>query len=243
VRIELQGVGLVNRVANWYTKIMTKLSLATATVDELSRVALFDAHHMTGDPWDRADASLDDEAMAQLKYLTAKLARAQPTTMNEATVWARAVYPLLELAETNQIRAWAEAPLRARDPFSDTEFSGIVDGVLAPEGFLSGTPGFPYFLVVEGKRGVDACDARPQLIAALLAVLCGNIAQDRRPEAFGCFTVGDLWNFVYAEATIRPPEKTPRLAVTLRWSREYTERTEAEAILRILRWITMRQGD
>jgi hypothetical protein len=51
--------------------------------------------------------------------------------MNEATVWARAIYPLLMQAERDAVRAWAQVPLRATYP--TFEISGVVDGVLGKE--------------------------------------------------------------------------------------------------------------
>jgi hypothetical protein len=151
-------------------------------------------------------ATLDDLAHVQLQYLTAKLARARPTTLNEATLWSRAVYPLLE-------------------------------------GVLAGVPGQPFLLVMEAKRGMGATDPRPALLAALLAVVwtkLGQPPQEGPVEVFGCFTVADLWTFVRAEAEVRPQGLAPRLALTLSWSREYAERTEADAILQALRWIARR---
>ncbi|WP_437670713.1 hypothetical protein [Sorangium sp. So ce131] len=224
---------------------MTKLSLASATLDDIARLAALASRGVTDDPWDAAVEPPDEAALSQLRYLTAKLARAQPTTLNEATLWSRAVYPLLELAEMDHVRAWAEVPIAAKDPYSDTEIGGLVDGVLAPEGVLAGAPGLPFLLVVEAKRGIDAVDPRPQLLAAMLAVLWTGIARagEGGPlEAFGCFTVGDIWTFVRAEAVVRPADIAPRLAVTLSWSREYAERAEADAILRVLRWITRRSA-
>jgi hypothetical protein len=101
--------------------------------------------------------------------------------------------------------------------------------------------------VIETKRGVDATDPRPQLLAAILAVLWTRLGHARvgaagPVEMFGCFTVSDTWTFVHAEATVRPEGSQPRLGVLLSWSREYTERVEAEAILGVLRWITRRQA-
>ena len=156
---------------------------------------------------------------------------------------------VVELAETGKVRAWGGVALSAKDPYSDTELAGIVDGVLAPEeGVLAGTPGQPFLLVIETKRGVDATDPRPQLFAAMLAVLWTRLGRARAGEegpveVFGCFTVSDTWTFVHAEATTRPEGNHPRLGVTLSWSREYTERVEAEAILRVLRWITRRSSE
>jgi hypothetical protein len=224
---------------------MVKLSLASVTLDDLARLVALESRGVTQDPWDAVVEPPDEAALVQLRYLTAKLAYAQPTTLNEATIWSRAVYPLLELAETGRVRAWAEVPLVARDPYTETELGGIVDGVLAPEGVLAGAPGLPFLLVVEAKRGMDAADPRPQLLAAILAVLWTAVAREGEGgtmEAFGCFTVGDIWTFVRAEAVVRPAGGAPRLRVMLSWSREYAERAEADAILRVLRWITRRHA-
>ena len=224
---------------------MTMLGLDTVSLDDLARLAVLESRDMAPVPWEGAAPPLDEEARAQLRYLAGKLARARPTTLNEATLWARAVYPLLELAETDSVHAWAEVALAAKDPFSDVELAGIVDGVLAPEGVLAGAPGQPFLLVMEAKRGVGATDPRPALLGAILAVLWTRIAQGAKEapvEAFGCFTVGDLWTFVRAEAAVRPEALAPRLGVTLSWSREYAERSEADAILEALRWITRRYG-
>jgi hypothetical protein len=230
---------------------MTKLPLGSVTLDDLVRLAVLESRGTTESPWNAARDPLDEAARVQLRYLTAKLAEARPVLLNEITLWARAIYPLLELAEAGNVRAWGGVPLAARDPYSDTELSGVVDGVLAPEeGVLAGTPGQPFLLVIETKRGVDATDPRPQLFAAILAVLWTRLSRARARagddgpvEVFGCFTVSDTWTFVHAEATVRPEGSQPQLGVTLSWSREYTERVEAEAILGVLRWITRRYAD
>src|SRR5262245_47481006 len=104
---------------------MTKLSLASVTLDDLSRLAAMESRGVTQDPWDGAIEALDEGTLVQLRYLTAKLAQAQPTTLNEATIWSRAVYPLLELAEIDRVRAWAEVALVAKDPDATTEIGGI----------------------------------------------------------------------------------------------------------------------
>lgn len=120
---------------------MVKLSLDTVTLDDIARFAVLESRGVTPALWDAAVEPLDEAALVQLRHLTAKLANAQLMVFNAATIWSRAVYPLLELAETDRIRAWAEVPLTARDPYTDTELGGIVDGVLAPEGVLAGAPG------------------------------------------------------------------------------------------------------
>ena len=221
---------------------MTKFSIGTVTIDDLGRLAALQSRGVTRDPWDAAIEPPDDAARVLLQYLTGKLAGT--TRLNEATVWSRAVYPLLELAEVGGVRAWAAVPIMAKDPHSDTEIAGIVDGVLAPEALAAGDPGHPFLLVVEAKRGVHATDPWPQLLAALLAVLWTKLSgahASANAEAFGCFTVSDTWTFVHAAASTRPEGREPRLAITLSWSPEYAERVEGEAIFRVLRWIA-RQG-
>jgi len=222
---------------------MAKFTLTTLTVEDFARLAAVETRDITRAPWDDDVEPPDEATQVQLRYLTAKLAKVRPTMLNEATLWSRAVYPLLELAETDRVHAWSEVAIAARDPYTDAEVAGVVDGVLAPEGMLAGSPGTPFLLVMEAKRGMDGADPRPQLLAALLAVLWTGVrdkGEGAPVEALGCFTVGDLWTFVHAEATVRPAGSTPRLGIMLSWSREYAERTEAEAILRVLRWITRR---
>src|SRR5262245_43117086 len=113
---------------------MAKLPLGGVTLDDLARLAVLESPGITEEPWSSATEPPDEETQLLLRYLTAKLVRAQPTTLNEATLWSRALYPLLELAEIGRVRAWAEVALAAKDPYSDTELAGVVDGVLAPEG-------------------------------------------------------------------------------------------------------------
>src|SRR5208337_3921489 len=200
-----------------YRGTMVNISLRSATLDDLAHLAALESRSMAPEPWGDGEPP-DEAAQVQLRYLSGKLAHVRTTTLNEATLWARAVYPLLELAETDDVRAWAEVPLAARDPYSDTELAGVVDGVLAPEGVLAGAPGQPFLLGMEAKRGMEATDPRPALLAALLAVLWTRIGQpdtEGPVEAFGCFTVGDIWTFVRAEAVARPEGHRPRLGVTL----------------------------
>jgi hypothetical protein len=223
---------------------MTKLSLASVTLEDLAPLVRLESREPPTDLWDVTTDAIEPSLQEHLRYLTNKLRVARPTTLNEATVWSRAIYPLLELAETDRVRAWAEVLLGTRDPFSGTEIAGVIDGVLAPEGLLAGAPDLPFLLVVEAKRGMEALDPRPQLIAALVAVLWAELGRrgGEHAETFGCFTVGDIWTFAHATATALPVGSSPRLAVSLAWSREYAERSEAETIFRLLCRV-VRKGD
>jgi hypothetical protein len=195
---------------------VAKLELCSVTPDDLGRLVALEPSGAAGEAWTRPSEPVDERTQILLDDLTAKLAEAHPTTLNEATLWSRALYPLLELAETGLVRAWAEVALTAKDPFSDAELTGVVDGVLAPESVFAGTPGQPFLLVMEAKRTGGCTDPRPALLAALVAVLwnkLGPAEAGARTEAFGCFTAGDIWTFVRAEATVRPEDRTPRLGV------------------------------
>ena len=90
----------------------------------------------------------------------------QTNLINEATVWSRAIYPLLTLAENDEIFAWSQVPLSANYPH--IELSGVTDGVLAPN--LAGEPTLPHVVVVEAKRIVGAKNPYIQLYGQMLAV-------------------------------------------------------------------------
>src|SRR6202042_2532219 len=100
---------------------VAKLSFDAVTLDDLTRLAALETPAAMRAPWDVAQEPLDERTQLLLGYLTEKLAEAHPTTLNEATLWSRALYPLLELAESGRVRAWAEVTFAARDPSSDTE--------------------------------------------------------------------------------------------------------------------------
>ncbi len=219
---------------------MRKLSLAAITLDDLRRVARLTGHGLSRDPWESfVDAPLSTSDQQQLEFLVARLQAPFAVTVNESTVWARAIYPLLALAETASVHAWSQVPIEAVDPRDGTQIGGVIDGVLASEGPLSGVPEVPYLLVLEAKRGMDATDPRPQLLGALLATAWLHGAPSGSPtEVFGCYTVADTWTFVRAE--LRPSEATPPWAMDLYYSREYSERLEAPTILRVLRAIVTR---
>ncbi|MFO0650714.1 MAG: hypothetical protein U0326_31110 [Polyangiales bacterium] len=161
-------------------------------------------------------------------------------TVNESTLWARAIYPLLVLAEEERVRAWSQVPVRAT--LGGVELAGVVDGVLAREGVVGGQATPPFLLVVETKRGIDATDPRAQLLAAMLASIEAERAHGHPPSAierFGCFTVGDTWKFLHAVE--RVIDGTPSRAMSVSWSRAFSERLEAEAILATLRGIVGRE--
>jgi hypothetical protein len=74
------------------------------------------------------------------------------TLLNEATIWSRAIYPMLMLAGSEHMQAFAQVPLEAR--VARFELSGTLDG--APATSLTGGVEAPFLVVVEAKLGLDA---------------------------------------------------------------------------------------
>ena len=63
---------------------------------------------------------------AQIDYLKSILRERDLVVMNEATLWARAIYPLLVLAEQTYVQAWSGVPLKAT--YSTFQLEGEADG-------------------------------------------------------------------------------------------------------------------
>ncbi len=225
---------------------MSSLSLASLTVESLQTLCRLTGHDVTDEPWRSLSASeLSDDDRRFVAFYTSKNFGASATAMNESTVWSRVIYPLLMLAEVRDVKAWSQVPLTASIPSRDAAaphtLTGVIDGVLAPESPLRGTPDLPYLLVVEAKRGMDASDPRPQMLGAILAAAAlRRQATARTVTQYGCYTVGDVWTFVRASVDLPVAEALP--AVHLEWSREYAERHEPEAILELLRGIASSEG-
>jgi hypothetical protein len=152
--------------------------------------------------------------------------------MNEATIWSRAIYPLLLLAEQGEIEAWAEVSLYGK--YNKVELFGIADGVLGKS--IAGRIESPYLIVIEAKKGIEAANPVFQLYGELLAAAYQNWVNDQQPqqEIFGCYTIGDTWKFLRAEVE-GFEEDLPTLRVE--FSREYVEKLEAETIFKILKKI------
>jgi hypothetical protein len=154
---------------------------------------------------------------------------------NEATIWARAIYPLLALAERDDIRAWSLVALAGK--LNDVEIRGEVDGALASS--FDEEVELPYFVVVEAKRGVGGSDPVPQLLGAMLCAAQRN-ERDGHPahEIYGCYTIAAVWTFVRGKLDWSQPKPS----LTVLSSREYMERTEAPSILAILKSILTETG-
>ncbi len=181
-------------------------------------------------------ALVDAERVA-LAANAERLKRFHAARANEATLWSRAIYPLLMLAERDDILAWAQAPLVTRWPPGDFELRGVADGALARD--EAGLPAEPYLLVIEAKRGVDAQDPMAQCVGSMLAVALTRLAGTTPVEVFGAFTIADTWTFVRA-ALATDPQDAARLRLDLNTSREYEGRFESTLILAILKGVVQR---
>ena len=207
---------------------MKSYAFKDLTLAKLSEAAVI--RHETRQPavWDDlARREISARTRAAIEPILDKLRNYGVSRVNEATLWARAIYPLLALAERDDILAWSVVPLSGR--FNDVEIGGEVDGALASS-FLDQIE-LPYFVVVEAKRGVGATDPLPQALGAMLCAAQRNEHEGHPAEQiYGCFTIGDDWTFLRGRLDWSQPK--PRMSVLP--SREYTERTEAPIILAIL---------
>jgi hypothetical protein len=212
---------------------MNKLTSSTLSLATLKRAVKLQVRDMAKYEWIQTDAIvLTNQEQQRLQELSSDLLYYPVLLMNEATLLARALYPLLLLAEQPPIRALVEVTLQAR--YAQFEIEGIADLALAKS--VSGFVESPYLIVVETKRGVEGQNPVVQLYAQLLAAAQMNWVNDNLPqqEIFGCYTIADTWTFVRTEVGEMEAD-IPTLRVE--YSREYTEKLEAETIVKILKRI------
>lgn len=211
---------------------MNKFTFSKITRADLKHLVLLQEQEIAAYDWTQTDSvPLDEREQGLLKEI--KLHLLNSHLMNEATIWARAIYPILLLAEQGPIQAWAEIPLQAR--YVNFELEGIVDGVLG-KCVAAGLVEAPYLVVLEAKRGLEGENPLLQVYAQLLAAAHLNWENDgKEPQIiFGCYTIADNWKFMRAEIEgIEADKPTMRLE----YSREYVEKLEAEIILKILKTI------
>lgn len=208
-------------------------------------------HAPAAEPWETfARTPLTPQDREELAVLRRRLAFYTTGRVNEATLWARAIYPLLTVAEAGDVRAWAQVAISAVVRRSDLRgldegalrLHGIVDGALARD--AAGQPAAPFFLVVEAKRALDAVDPLPQLQGAMLTLALQRL--EDRPEAthdvYGCFTIGDTWTFLRGRFALAPAgERAFEVVADYLPSRELSEPTEAESIAAILKAVVASQ--
>jgi hypothetical protein len=215
---------------------MEKLTLSKISLADLKRFVTLQEGTVALHPWTQIDSiSLTDNELRQVQDLKSRLSNCDTHLMNEATIWARAIYPLLLLAEQEPIQAWAEVPLQTQ--YAQFEIEGVADGVLGKT--VAGRVESPYLIVVEAKKGVESQNPVFQLYGQLLAGAHLNWENDHQAtqEIFGCYTIADTWKLVRAE--IKEIE-TDMPTMRLEYSKEYTEKYDAEILLKILKLIVVK---
>lgn len=207
-----------------------QLSCSSLTLASLrTLLSIQDAGVQSYDWTDTSAATLSAAVQRQVTDIQERLLNDRPQLMNEATVWARVIYPLLMLAEQDSIRAWAQIPLKAIYPAF--EVNGVADGVLGRG--LAGDVQAPYLVVVEAKRGIEARSPQYQLYGEMLAAARMNWEFDNKdPQMiFGCYTIADVWTFVRGKVEGIDVDHP---SLSLESSREYSSKLEAETIVKIL---------
>ena len=215
--------------------------MCTYTFSQLSEETLktlVTLHEEDGAPevWEKMQIALTTDEVRRLNDLKSTLHRRNLLGMNEATLWARAIYPMLVLAEQGSVQAWSSVSLRAEYPTFKLE--GEADGALAPA--VAGRIRPPYLIVHEAKRGIKASEPQFQLYGEMLAAAWLNWQSDSNPEQeiFGCYTVNDIWIFVRGLVTDIETEK-PTLAAE--FSFIYDGISDAENIVQLLKFIVANQ--
>jgi hypothetical protein len=212
---------------------MEKLILSTLSLPILKQWVNLNEYGIADYDWLNVEAiSLSEAEQQELQRLRLRLLNHRTLLMNEATIWARGIYPLLLLAEQGNIEAWAGVAMRATYP--QFEIEGIADGVLGK--CVSGFIETPYLIVVEAKRGLEAQNPVYQLYGQLL--VAAHLNWENNPEEpqeiFGCYTIADSWSFIRAEVNGMSAD---RPSMQIESSRQYAEQYDAEMIAKILKGI------
>ena len=213
---------------------MSKLTFSKISLNDLKSFVTLKEQGIGDYPWlNVKNVAIDEQEQNYLQAIQSHLLNYDTLLMNEATIWARAIYPLLLLSEHSNIQAWSEVSLKAQ--YGDIELEGIADGVIGKcvTGFLE----TPYLVVVEAKRGLENANPLLQLYGQLLAAAYLNWKNDGNEfqTIYGCYTIADVWKFFKAE--IKGINTETKLTMRIETSREYVEKLEIKTIFQILKMI------
>lgn len=214
---------------------MKRLKFSEVSFADIKQCVQLSEQYTENYQWDDAALIiLSEREMWLINQIVGHIQDLPVHLLNEATIWARAVYPLLMLSETKTIRAWSELSLSCQ--YNLFILEGIVDGVLGKS--YAGRMDAPYLVVIEAKRGIESQSPVAQCYAQMLAAAHLNWEQDndQPQEIFGCYTIADSWTFIRAEVENIASDKP---IMRLETSREYVEKLEAETIVRILKKIVL----
>ena len=191
----------------------------------------------TNPSWAAVEAAeLTNDETVQADFITQRLAAEPAHLLNEATIWARAIYPLLVLGEYGEIRARAEVPLSAQ--YQKFYINGIADGAMGKA--IGSRVVAPFLVILEAKRGIEGSDPIPQLYGEMLAAARLNWQLNPDTETqkiFGCYTIADTWTFLQGE--VRNID-SDRPILSIEYSREYTQKYDANTILKLIKSIVRR---
>ena len=215
---------------------MCTYALSQLTEETLNALVTLYEKDGSVETWEKMQVSLTAEESGILDYFKSDAHRDHLPIMNEATIWSRAIYPLLLLAEQGPIQAWASVPLTAA--YHTFELEGEADGALAPS--VGGRIQPPYLVVHEAKRGVNASNPQFQLYGEMLAAAWLNWKKDANPEQqiFGCYTITDDWTFVRGSVSEIDGE---RPVLHVEFSPRYSGVLEAERIVQLLKFIVAKR--
>ena len=80
------------------------------TEETLETLVTLNEKYIPPAEWEKMRVALTAEESRRVDDIKLTLRHRHLLTMNEATLWARAIYPLLVLAEREHIQAWSSVP-------------------------------------------------------------------------------------------------------------------------------------
>ena len=96
---------------------MKTLKFSDISASDIKNIAQVHEQGISAYEWTQVERiSLNHTEKLQIDNIISRLFNYKTSLMNEATIWARAIYPLLVLAEQDDIQAWAQITLQARYP-------------------------------------------------------------------------------------------------------------------------------
>jgi hypothetical protein len=134
---------------------MEALSTGKLNFENLANFVEIQEKANTNPSWTAVEtAELTADEITQSDFITQRLAAEPAHLLNEATIWARAIYPLLVLGEYGEIRARAEVPLAAQ--YQKFYINGIADGAMGKT--IGSRVVAPFLVILEAKRGIEGSD-------------------------------------------------------------------------------------
>ena len=85
-----------------------RLTFADLSLATLKTIVNFTERGIVPAHWEKMQLAIAPNERQQIEQIVSYLLNYQLTLMNEATIWSRAIYPLLLLAEVDSIQAWAQ---------------------------------------------------------------------------------------------------------------------------------------